>query len=83
MPKSSKQELETKARYNKLPDVQAKRVEDNRLRRQALAKGTAHVGDGTAMHHVNENEKNGGKVVKTDAATNKAWRGRKPGMYGK
>jgi hypothetical protein len=83
MPKSSKQVLATKAAYNRKPEVMAKRVEDNRLRRAAIAKGVAHVGDGTAMHHVNENERNGGKVVKVDAEYNKGWRGRKPGNYTK
>jgi len=83
MAKSSKKELATKASYNRQPAVQAKRVEDNRLRRAAIAKGDAHVGDGTHMHHVNENEKNGGPVRKVDAEYNKGWRGRKPGNYGK
>ena len=83
MPKSSKQELKTKAAYNRQPAVQAKRVEDNRLRRRAIAAGTASVGDGTHMHHVNENESNGGPIKKVSAAHNKGWRGRKPGNYGK
>ena len=83
MPKSSKQELATKAAYNKRPAVQAKRVEDNRLRRAAIAKGIAKVGDGTNIHHVNENESNGGPVKKVSAEYNKGWRGRKPSNYGK
>jgi 5-methylcytosine-specific restriction endonuclease McrA len=52
MPKSSKQELKTKAAYNKIPSVQAKRVDENRARRQAIAAGKARVGDGTNVDHI-------------------------------
>jgi hypothetical protein len=52
MPKSSKQELETKAEYNKRPDVQKKRVAQNKARRHAIAEGKAKKGDGKDVHHV-------------------------------
>lgn len=87
MPKSSKQELKTKAAYNKRPDVQAKRVAQNRARRHALAEGRAHVGDGTHVDHKVPLDKGGStsdsntRVVK--AATNQGWRKRQPEMYGK
>jgi hypothetical protein len=87
MPKSSKQELKTKAAYNKIPSVQAKRVDENRARRQAIASGKASVGDGTNVDHIVPLDK-GGAATKantrvTSAAFNKGWRERDPGMYGK
>ena len=51
MPKSSKQELKTKAAYNKRPDVQAKRVANNKARREALREGRVHKGDGKDVAH--------------------------------
>ena len=87
MTKSSKQELNTKAAYNRRPDVQAKRVEQNRARRHAIAEGKASVGDGTNVDHVKPLDKGGSgadsntRVV--SAKFNKGWRGRQPEMYGK
>lgn len=51
MTKSTPKELATKAAYNKRPDVQAKRVEENRARRHAEAKGLVHKGDGKDVDH--------------------------------
>ena len=87
MPKSSKQELATKAAYNKRPDVQDKRVEENRARRQALAAGTVRKGDNTNVDHKKPLDQ-GGSGAKSntrvvDEAFNKGWRKRRPGMYGK
>ena len=48
----SEQEKKTKAAYNKRPDVEAKRVANNRARREALREGKAKVGDGTAVDHI-------------------------------
>lgn len=85
MPKSSKQELATKAKYNRRPDVQAKRVAQNRARRHAIADGRAHKGDGKDVHHVTPLDKGGGtadsntRVV--DRKTNRGWRGKNPEMY--
>jgi hypothetical protein len=87
MPKSSKQELKTKAEYNKRPDVQAKRVENNRARREAIREGKAKVGDGTNVDHKTPLDKGGSggksntRVVSEEF--NKGWRGRQPEMYGK
>lgn len=87
MPKSSKQELATKKAYNARPDVMAKRVEQNRARRHAIAAGKAHVGDGTNVDHIKPLDE-GGSGADTNtrvvsAAFNKGWRKRQPGMYGK
>ena len=46
MPKSSKQELKTKAAYNKKPSVQKKRVANNKARREAIKDGRVKKGDG-------------------------------------
>ena len=87
MPKSSPRELATKAAYNKRPDVQDKRVDQNRARRQAIAAGTAHKGDHTNVDHKKPLDA-GGSGAKSntrvvDESFNKGWRGRQPGMYGK
>lgn len=87
MPKSSKQELETKAIYNKRPDVQAKRVEQNRARRHAIAAGKAKVGDGTNVDHIVMLDKGGSgadsntRVISEKA--NKGWRKDHPEAYTK
>jgi hypothetical protein len=87
MPKSSKQELATKAAYNKRKDVQDKRVDQNRARRQAIAAGKAKVGDGTNVDHKVMLDK-GGSDSKSNTRVvsekfNKGWRGRNPEAYGK
>ena len=87
MPKSSPQELKTKAAYNKRPDVQKKRVAQNKARRQAIADGRASKGDGKDVHHVKpldrggSTEKSNTKVV--DKKTNRGWRKKNPEMYTK
>jgi hypothetical protein len=87
VPKSSPQELKTKAAYNKRPDVQAKRVEQNRARRHAIAAGKAHVGDGTNVDHKTPLDKGGsGADSNTRVVSekeNKGWRKKHPDMYGK
>jgi hypothetical protein len=87
MPKSSKQELKTKAAYNKIPSVQDKRVINNRARRQAIASGKASVGDGTNVDHITPLGK-GGSASKSNTriipeSQNKGWRKKHPDMYGK
>lgn len=87
MPKSSKQELETKARYNKRPDVQDKRVAQNKARRQALREGRVKKGDGKDVDHIRPLAKGGSasdsntRVV--DKKTNRGWRKKHPDMYDK
>jgi hypothetical protein len=87
MPKSSPQELKTKAAYNKRPDVQAKRVENNRARREAIREGRAEVGDGKDVDHVTPQDKTGaqnrGKTRVVSQKENRGWRKDHPEMYGK
>jgi len=87
MPKSSKQELRTKAAYNRRPDVQKKRVANNKARREAIREGRAKKGDGTHVDHKVPLDK-GGSTAKSNtrvvkAAKNKAWRKDHPKMYTK
>lgn len=87
MAKSSKKELATKAKYNKRPSVQKKRVANNKARRQAMAAGKVKKGDGKHIDHKvpldaggSTNQSNT-RVV--DAKTNKGWRKKRPSMYTK
>jgi hypothetical protein len=87
MPKSSKQELKTKAEYNRKPDVQAKRVAQNKARRHAIAAGKAKKGDGKDVDHKVPLDKGGSssdantRVV--SRKTNRGWRKAHPDMYTK
>lgn len=87
MPKSSPKELATKAAYNKRPDVQDKRVEQNRARRHALAKGLVHKGDGKDVDHIKMLDEGGsGADSNTRVVSrkeNRGWRKDHPGAYGK
>jgi len=58
MTKSSKQELKTKKKYNQLPDVQQKRVENNRRRREAERNNLVKKGDGKDVDHRDGNPQN-------------------------
>ena len=49
--KSSKQKLAYQAEYQKRPENVEKRVDSNRVRRQALAAGIVKKGDGTEIDH--------------------------------
>jgi hypothetical protein len=87
MPKSSKQELKTKAAYNKRPDVQKKRVANNKARRQAIAEGRAKKGDGKDVDHKVPLDK-GGSTSRSNTRvvskkTNRGWRKKNPEMYTK
>lgn len=87
MPKSSKQELKTKAAYNARPENVAKRVQNNAARREAIADGRAKVGDGTNVDHKKPLDKGGTNAPSNlrviSEKENKGWRGRQPEMYGK
>ena len=87
MPKSSPQELKTKAAYNARPENVAKRVKNNAARREAIKEGKAHVGDGTHVDHKKPLDKGGSNEKSNLRVTsdefNKGWRGRQPEMYGK
>ena len=87
MPKSSPKELATKAAYNKKPEVQAKRVENNRVRREAIREGRAKVGDGKDVDHVEMQDKTGpqnrGKTRVVSQKANRGWRKDNPEAYSK
>jgi hypothetical protein len=79
--------LRTKAAYNKRPDVQAKRVANNKARREAIKEGRAAKGDGKDVHHVKPLDK-GGSTDKSNTKvvgkkTNRGWRKDHPEMYTK
>jgi hypothetical protein len=87
MKKSSKKELATKARYNKKPSVQKKRVANNKVRRQALRDGRVKKGDGKHIDHKVPLDA-GGSTAKSNtrvvsAKVNKGWRKTRPSMYTK
>lgn len=87
MTKSSKKELETKAEYNKRPDVQKKRVAQNKARREAIRDGRAKKGDGKDVDHKKPLDK-GGSTDKSNTRvvskkTNRGWRKKNPEMYTK
>jgi hypothetical protein len=87
MTKSSKQELATKAAYNKKPSVQKKRVANNKARREALREGRVKKGDGKDVDHKKPLAK-GGSTNKSNTRvvsqkTNRGWRKKNPEMYGK
>ena len=87
MTKTSKKALATKAKYNKKPSVQKKRVVNNKARRQALRDGRATKGDGTHVDHKVPLDK-GGSTSKSNtrivsAKVNKGWRKTHPSMYTK
>jgi hypothetical protein len=85
--RSSKKELATKAKYNRRPSVQKKRVANNKARREAIKEGRVKKGDGKHIDHKvpldagGSTKKSNTRVV--SAAANKGWRGKRPGMYTK
>jgi|TARA_B110000263_G_scaffold175288_1_gene153172 hypothetical protein len=87
MVKSTKQELATKAAYNKKPSVQKKRVANNKARREGIKSGRVKKGDGKHIDHTVPLDA-GGSTAKSNtrvvsAAANQGWRGKNPGMYTK
>jgi hypothetical protein len=85
--KSSKAKLEYQAAYNRRPENVKKRVMNNAARREAMEKGLVKKGDGKDVDHKKmldqggTNAKENLRVV--DAKTNRGWRKRSPGVYGK
>ena len=83
--RSTAQELRTKAKYNKRPSVQKKRVANNKARRQALRDGRVQKGDAKDVHHKKpldkggSNKKSNTKVV--SQKSNRGWRKKNPEMY--
>ena len=76
-----------KAAYNKRPEVQARRVLQNKARRHAIKAGKAKVGDGKDVDHKVMLAKGGsGKDSNTRVISrknNRGWRKKNPEMYGK
>lgn len=87
MPKTSPKSLKTKAAYNKIPSVQAKRVENNRVRREAMRDGRASVGDGKDVDHVTPQDRTGaqnrGETRVVSRKENRGWRKANPDLYTK
>jgi len=87
MTKTSKKSLATKAKYNKRPSVQKKRVANNKARREGIREGRVKVGDGKHIDHKvpldagGSEKKSNTRVV--SAKVNKAWRKKNPSMYTK
>ncbi len=87
MTKTSKKSLATKAKYNKRPSVQKKRVANNKARREGIREGRVKVGDGKHIDHKvpldagGSTKKSNTRVV--SAKVNKAWRAKRPSMYTK
>jgi hypothetical protein len=85
--KTTKEKRAYMAEYQKQPSEVAKRVERNAARRQAIRDGTAHVGDGMQVHHIEMLDAGGGntpgntRVVTTKK--NEAWRKTSPKAYTK
>ena len=84
--KTSKKSLATKAEYNRRPEVQARRVQQNRARRHAIKAGKAKVGDGKDVDHKVMLAKGGsGEDSNTRVISrknNRGWRKKNPGVYG-
>jgi len=85
--KSSATKLAYMAEYQKKPENVDKRVDRNRVRRQALADGTVKKGDKKEIDHKvmlgagGSDAKSNTRVV--SEAHNASWRARQPGVYGK
>ena len=87
MPKTSAAKLKYMAEYQKTPANVEKRVDRNRARRHAEAKGLVHKGDGKEVDHkrmldTGGSDKDSNTRV-TTAAKNRAWRKTNPKAYGK
>lgn len=87
MPKSSKAKLAYMAARQKSPEEVDKRVERNRRRREAIAKGIVKKGDGKEIDHKTPLDKGGskgkGNTRVVSASENRGWRKNHPEMYGK
>ena len=83
MAKSTPRKLAYQKAYNARPDVMAKRVLNNKARRQAIREGKASVGDGTNVDHIKPLENGGtnapGNLRVISEKKNKGWRKGKSG----
>jgi hypothetical protein len=86
MTKSSPAKLAYQKAYNARPENVKKRVLNNAARREAMEKGLVRKGDGKDVDHKRMLDEGGGNTKGNlrvqDASTNRAWRARKPGVYG-
>lgn len=87
MPKTSAKKLAYMAEYQKRPENVDKRVERNKARREALRDGVVHKGDGKEIDHKRMLDEGGSNAPSNrrvvSASTNRGWRKKNPGAYGK
>lgn len=85
--KSSKAKLAYQKAYNAQPENVNKRELNNAARREAMAKGLVHKGDGKDVDHKRMLDQGGGNTPNNlrvqDASKNRAWRKTHGGVYGK
>lgn len=83
MTKSSKAKLAYMTAYESTPEEVHKRVLRNRARREAIAKGTARVGDGKDVDHIKPLDAGGSNAPSNrrvvSAHQNRGWRKGKHG----
>ena len=83
MPKSSAKKLAYQTEYQKSPEQVRRRVERNKARREALAAGIVHKGDGLEIDHIKRLDKGGSNAKSNQrvvpAAENRGWRKGKKG----
>jgi len=86
MPKTAKAKAYD-AKYEARPEQVKNRMERNRARAALMKKGVVHKGDGMEVDHKKMIDSGGSNAVGNlraiPAATNRAWRKRKPSAYGK
>lgn len=87
MPKTSEAKLRYMAKYEKLAEVKDKGVDRRRARRHAIAAGKVRIGDTKEIDHKVPLDAGGSGADSNtrvlDRGTNRGWRKRTPGMYGK
>lgn len=87
MPKSSPQKLKTQTAYESTPKQVKLRVMRNKARREALAAGIVHKGDGLEIDHKKMLDSGGGNEKSNQrvlpAAKNRGWRKTNPKAYTK
>jgi hypothetical protein len=87
MPKSTPAKLKYQKAYNAQPENVKKRVQNNAARREAMEKGLVKKGDNKDVDHKRMLDEGGTNAPSNlrvqDASKNRAWRAKKPGVYGK
>lgn len=81
--KMTPQEAKTKAAYNARPDVKKRRAANNAARREMMAKGLVHKGDGKDVAHIKPLEdgidNSAGNLTVQSQTKNRGWRKGKSG----